>query len=95
MMASSQQRLVQNQRSFRAANERFGGMVESRADGRRVPFLCECADLDCRGRIEMTTSDYDAIHVVRSHYILLPGHTVAEGGTVQDANGDGYLVAQT
>ena len=94
MMASSQQRLVQNQRSFRAANERFGEMVEVRADGDRIPFLCECSNSDCRGRIEMTTKDYDAIHVVRTHFMILPGHAMVGGETVRGVDGDGYLVVQ-
>jgi hypothetical protein len=93
-MASRHERLAENQRLFRDANERFEELIEARVDGRGpVPFLCECADLDCRGRIELTTSDYDAAHLEARQYVIVPGHSTIEGEEVVEDNGD-YLVVR-
>jgi hypothetical protein len=72
---------------FRDANERFA------LDGvRPVPFLCECADIECRGRIEITTGNYDAAHINRDHYVILPGHPTIDGEEIVEDNLT-YLVA--
>jgi len=94
-MTSRHERLEQNQRVFRDANGRFEDVVEENAfDGvRPVPFLCECADIECRGRIEITTGDYDAAHIDSDHYVILPGHlTIAGEETVKD--NVSYLVVE-
>lgn len=83
-----------NQQTSRTANERLGEIVEERAGGRPIPFLCECADMTCHGRIEMTVRDFDAIHAIRTHYVILPGHAMADGEAVLDSSPDGYLIVQ-
>jgi hypothetical protein len=94
-MTSREERLAENQRIFRAANERLEVSVEARVDGRApVPFLCECADIECLGRIEMTTGDYDAAHVDRDTYIILPGHPTIDGEEVVEDGLDGYLIVR-
>jgi hypothetical protein len=92
-MASRHERLEQNQRMFRDANERFEDVVEQSAlDGvRPVAFLCECADIECLGRIEITTGDYDAAHIDSDHYVILPGHTTIDGEEIVE-NNVSYLV---
>lgn len=93
-MPSRHERLEQNQKMFRAANGRFEDAVEENAlDGvRPVPFLCECADIECRGRIEITTSDYDAAHIDPDHYVILRGHLTIDGEEIVEDNMT-YLVA--
>ena len=93
-MLSRHERLEQNQKMFRDANERFEDAVEQNGlDGvRPVPFLCECADSDCRGRIEITTGDYDAAHIDSDHYVILPGHRTIAGEEIVEDNVT-YLVA--
>jgi hypothetical protein len=84
---SRHERLEQNQKMFRAANGRFEDAVEENSlDGvRPVPFLCECADIECRGSIEITTADYDAAHIDSDYYVILPGHPTIDGEeTVED-----------
>ena len=78
-MASRHATLVDNQRTFRRANERFQDLVDDRSDGFKVPFLCECADVSCLGRIELEASDYYAIHLDRSQYIILDDHLTVSG----------------
>jgi hypothetical protein len=90
-VASREERLAENQRTFRRANERLEELVDDRSDGYRVPFLCECADRSCLGRIEMTASDYYAIHLDRSQYIVLDGHLTISGERVVEQV-DGYQI---
>jgi hypothetical protein len=94
-VSSCQERLVENQHTFRNANERLQELVENRVtDLATIPFLCECADLECRGRIELTTSDYEAAHIFDNRYVILAGHLQADGEQLVSADGDGYLVVE-
>ena len=87
-MASRQETLVANQRTSRQANERFEQLAGVRADGHLMPFLCECADVNCLGRITLTATDYYALHIDRSQYVVLDGHLTIRGETmVQQADG--------
>ena len=93
-MVSRQERLEHNQQIFRDANERFEDIVEENGfDGvRPVPFLCECADMTCRGTIEITTGDYDAAHIDSDHYVILRGHQTIDNEVIVEDNVT-YLVA--
>jgi hypothetical protein len=90
-VASRDERLVENQRMFRRANERFEELVDDRSDGYKLPFLCECADPSCLGRIELTASDYYAIHLDRSRYIILDDHFTIPGERVVEQV-DGFQI---
>ena len=74
---------IQNQKVVRSANERLYTVAVGAvpADG-LVPFLCECADGLCLGRVEMKASEYDDIHRDRSRYSVLRGHQLATGERV-------------
>ena len=79
-MASRDERLAQNQREFRLANEKLEQLSADLAtDGQLVPFLCECADDRCLGRIEITVGRYGDVHADRTLYVVLPGHPRIEG----------------
>lgn len=81
--------LVENQRMFRYANERLreriveGGIT----DHRHIPFLCECAEEACQGRIEATIDEYEQAHLLRNQYFSLPGHLRVEGEESIEENG--------
>ena len=84
-MSAPIDRLVQNQRTSRYANERLhflaGDIV---AEDRLVPFLCECADDLCLGRVEMSLAEYDKIHVDRDTFSILAEHRRVDGERVID-----------
>ena len=48
------------QREFRYANGRFFDALTNSTspDGQLIPFLCECADEGCMGRVEITAWRY-------------------------------------
>jgi hypothetical protein len=66
----------QNQREFRYANERLADVVSGpeATDGQLISFLCECADNDCLGRIQITADRYEELHFSEPDYVILPGH---------------------
>ena len=92
-MASRVEGLAENQRTFRRANERIEELADDRSDGHRFPFLCECADKSCLGRIELTSPDYYAIHLDRSHYVILDGHLTITGERLVEQV-DGFQIVQ-
>jgi hypothetical protein len=88
-MASDSKRARQNQRQFRYANGRFIDVLKdspATQDGQLIPFLCECADDDCMGRIEITAWRYEDIHLDAAHYVILPGHTRIAGEEIMEEN---------
>ena len=84
--ASKRGRLTQGE--VRYANSRFLAVVNGSAtqDGQLIPFLCECAEDDCRGRIEITAWRYEDIHAHANQYVILPGHTRIAGEEIVEEN---------
>ena len=92
-MTTRNERLVDNQRTFRYANERLQALAGGVSGERLVPFLCECADNTCLGRVPMTLAVYDEIHTDRDLYVIMRHHAVSEGELVVDRH-DGFDVAR-
>ncbi len=89
MPSAGSERGRQNQGEFRYANGRFIDVLNNSTatqDGQLIPFLCECADDECMGRIEITAWRYEDIHADKDHYVILPGHTRIGGEEVLEAN---------
>jgi len=75
--------LVQSQQIFRSANERMQALAVAIVPAEQlIPFLCECADDACFGRVDMSLSDYDDIHRDRDRYAVLHDHQVVDGETI-------------
>ena len=88
-MNPSSQRGSQNQREYRHANRRFLDVLSrspATVDGQLLPFICECADGDCAGRIEITAWRYEDIHADERDYVILPGHMRIAGEEIMEAN---------
>ena len=55
-------RREENQKLFRRGNESLhDAAVDSGYETEPVPFLCECADEDCLGRVEVTPSQREVV----------------------------------
>jgi hypothetical protein len=67
--------LRENQRAFRAGNERLNAVVD--AGDRAIPFLCECADETCMARVEITGSAYSDLHSEENVFVIVSDHPVA------------------
>jgi hypothetical protein len=87
-------RLRDNEETFRRANERLEAAVGERdATADRVPFLCECADETCMGRVDLTLDDYRAVRAHKKYFVMLPDHTRSRGEEVV-ARRDGYEITE-
>jgi hypothetical protein len=91
-MSVRQDRLVENQKLFRRANEYLEGAVEDSVSSEEgIPFLCECADDDCLGRVELTLVQYGGVRSHEDRYFMLPGHELAEGEAVVEEHDDFHV----
>lgn len=87
------ERLTENQKLFRAANERLAERAEEyNRDGEPIPFLCECADDGCLGRVDLTPSQYQEVRAQRDRYVILRDHPTIERERVVEDNGQFQIV---
>jgi hypothetical protein len=78
-MGSREERLVENEKTFRSANERIADAAEkSGSNPSKIPFLCECADDLCLGRVELTDAEYEEVRANRNRFVIIAGHPQAE-----------------
>jgi hypothetical protein len=82
-MNSRDTRREQNQMRFRRANEGFHDAVQDHVrESQRVPFLCECADDDCFGTVNVLPSEWEAVAAKPNHFLMEAGHQQSEGEEV-------------
>ena len=90
-MTTRADRLVENEKAFRMANER---LLEAVGDGSSsLPFLCECADDTCLDRVDLDLEAYRGIRSDSSLFFRVPGHMDAPGERVVAAH-PGYEVIE-
>jgi hypothetical protein len=95
-MSETEERIVQNNLTFRAANEQIRAKAaEYDEPMERIPFLCECPDLECTTIVRLIPSEYEAVRANPKHFFTVAGHEQAEkpvGSVV--AREDGYVVVE-
>jgi hypothetical protein len=70
------ERVARNDATFRAANERireFAASIDA-DDERLLPFLCECADLDCTTVVRLAAEEYEAVRQDPRRFVNAPEH---------------------
>ena len=76
-------RQEESQKLFRRGNEALhDAAVGAGVETTPVPFLCECADEDCLGRVELTPSEWEVVTAKPNHYVMIAGHLRCEGEEV-------------
>ena len=68
---------------FRSVNDRIaekGWQLGWRFPG---PFLCECSDMHCFARLELTLEAYEELRSNPQRYLTVPGHEVAEAKVIE------------
>jgi hypothetical protein len=92
-VATRATRREQNQLRFRRANERLHDTVEDQVqEPQAVPFICECADDDCLGTVNVLSSEWEAVASKPNHYLMEAGHERIEGEEVVGSIGE-YEIA--
>jgi hypothetical protein len=73
MNETEAERIAHAEAIFREVNERIAETA-SRLDTRETWFICECADLTCTHRVEMTLEEYEDVRDDGATFLLVPGH---------------------
>ena len=86
---SRESRREHNEKRFREGNERLHDVVADQVpDDGLVPFLCECADDDCFGTVQVSLRDWEAVAAQEGDFLMIAGHQRSEGeqvvGSVQE-----------
>ena len=97
-MAAHEERVARNEALFREFNERVEDVagsldVRSEGDALRIEFVCECGDLDCMERIELTRVSYEQVRSDPKRFVVAPGHEGPEVARVV-GKGEGYVVVE-
>ena len=85
------QRVVKNELSFRAYNQRRD-QLERSVEG-QVPFVCECGDQACIRALMMSPQRWEAAHAADDRFVVLPEHVFADVERVIEQH-DGYWVVE-
>jgi hypothetical protein len=83
-------RVALNEATFRKCNED----VDSTRNARRVAFVCECRQLACGERIELSPADYEAVRAHPAGFLVRVGHELVESEDVVESH-QRYLVVKT
>ena len=54
-------RREENQKMFRHGNESLRDAAVNAEETSPVPFLCECAEVNCLGRVNVTTAQWENV----------------------------------
>jgi len=68
---------VQAEDVFRSANDRIAEKGRQLGWTSRGRFLCECSDVRCLARLELTLEAYEELRSQAHRYVTAPGHQVA------------------
>jgi hypothetical protein len=88
-MDERERRIGENEVLYRTVNERiedlnqaFGELTESMA------VVCECGDGACVQQIEIAIPEYEQVRADPTHFIIVPGHEIADVEDVVAHRGD-------
>jgi hypothetical protein len=92
MATGNEEKRAANEATFREANEQIRA-AERRLDPplERVPYLCECDDVQCHEPIRLTAGEYERIRADGATFLIVPGHS-SDGDVL--AQHDGYLIVR-
>jgi hypothetical protein len=69
-------KLAMNQSAFRRSNEQLRRAADAHRFGwaDHVPFVCECADENCREVVMLTIEEYEHVRAHPTWFLLVAGH---------------------
>ena len=95
METLTEERIAKNDAAFREANEKIERTAADSDLQEAVPFLCECADVECTEIVRLSLDDYREVRSEAKHFINAPGHHVAAHGAARViAERDGYEIVE-
>jgi hypothetical protein len=82
-MSLTEERIGENDATFRAANERIRDAAEEYEMSDGVPFICECADERCRAVLTLSLAEYEELRRDPRTFLNVPGHEAAARGAAR------------
>ena len=83
---------VQTEDVFRSANDRIAEKGRQLGWSLPGPFLCECSDVRCCARLELTVEAYEELRSQRHRYLIAPGHEVE--GAIEIRRTQGFALVE-
>lgn len=79
-MAHREERLARNEDHFRDINEslREKHVHATVVRSGPLPFICECASVECTEAVELTLEDYRRVRRNPRWFIVVPGHVAPD-----------------
>jgi hypothetical protein len=71
---------------FRNVNDRIAEKALELGMALPGPFLCECSDIRCFARLELTLDDYGELRSHPGRYLTAPGHKVAKAVVIEQTD---------
>jgi hypothetical protein len=90
-MDERERRLGLNEALFRQVNEAVSDISDD-FDAADFEIVCECGDLGCSDRIQITNAAYAALRSESHQFALVPGHEIPDVETVIADEGAYYVV---
>ena len=91
----SVERIARNDAIFREANEGIRSVAGDFEDGDRVPFVCECADPNCREVVRLPLEEYAMFRADPRLFVNVPGHEASAHGWAEVvARRDGHVIVE-
>jgi hypothetical protein len=80
---TTQERVARNEAIFREANEGIQEAASTYDVLERIPFICECADGNCRELLVLSMDEYEEIRGNPRHFLTAGGHVRAAQGAAE------------
>jgi hypothetical protein len=93
MPSAREERLVENEALFRAANERMAGWEEQHTEEPAEPYFCECADPECREKVWLHQHEYESVRSDSRRFFAVAGHEIPDVETVIEKH-DGWVTVE-
>ena len=91
----TQERVARNDALFREANEGIQEAATKYEVLEQIPFICECADGNCRELLTLSIHEYEEIRRNPRHFLNAPGHVrAAQGAAEVVENRGGYTIVE-
>jgi hypothetical protein len=82
-----ERRLGENEALYREVNERVRDLEEQFGlDREYLKFVCECAQLECMERIQLTAAEYEHVRSEPELFALKHGHEMPDVESVVEEN---------
>jgi len=94
-MGAREERVARNETLFREVNERIRQVNAGVATEEEADFLCECGDDSCTQPIALTPREYEQVRLDATHFVVAPGHVVADIERVVEKNARFAVVEKT